>query len=142
VEICDPGAVRAVLDDPAFVVPPLPRVDSPVAIAWLRSHVGRFSSGAEHGRRRALAVAEIERLEPEELRLDARERAAATLRAGGSLHVVPVDTLAAALGCRPTSTRTSPTPRAPTSRTSRPMSPPQIARSPASSRPAEESQTS
>ena len=86
------------LADPAFVVPPVPRVESPVGIAWLRSHVGRFSSGAEHERRRALAVAEIDRLEPDELRRDARDRAAAALRDGDSLRHVPVETLAAALG--------------------------------------------
>ena len=97
-EISDADAVRNVLADPAFVVPPVPRVESPVGIAWLRSHVGRFSSGAEHERRRALAVAEIDRLEPDELRRDARERAAAALRDGESLRHVPVETLAAALG--------------------------------------------
>lgn len=97
-EVSDPDEVRAVLADPAFIVPPVPRVESPVGIAWLRSHVGRFSSGPEHERRRALAVAEIERLEPGDLRRDARERAAAALGAGRSLSDVPVEALAAALG--------------------------------------------
>ena len=99
-EISDADEVRNVLADPAFVVPPVPRVESPVGIGWLRSHVGRFSTGAEHERRRALAVAEIDRLEPDELRRDARERAAAALRDGESLRHVPVETLAAALGLR------------------------------------------
>lgn len=97
-EISDADAVRNVLADPAFVVPPVPHVESPVGIGWLRSHVGRFSSGAEHERRRALAVAEINRLEPDELRRDARDRAAAALRDGESLRHVPVETLAGALG--------------------------------------------
>jgi hypothetical protein len=98
VEIADPDEVRDVLADPAFIVPPVPRVESPVGIAWLRSHVGRFSSGVEHERRRALGVAELERLEPDALRRDACERAAAALRDGESLRHVPAETLAAALG--------------------------------------------
>jgi hypothetical protein len=98
VEISDADEVRDVLADPAFIVPPVPRVESPVGIAWLRSHVGRFSTGAEHERRRAFAVAEIDRLDPDALRRDARERAAAALRDGQSLRHVPVETLAAPLG--------------------------------------------
>ena len=97
-ETSDPDEVRDVLADPAFIVPPVPRVEAPVGIAWLRSHVGRFSSGAEHERRRALAVAEIDRLEPDELRRGARERAAAAARDGEPRRHVPVETLAAALG--------------------------------------------
>ena len=97
-EISDPDEVHAVLADPAFIVPPVPRVESPAGIAWLRAHVGRFSSGPEHERRRALALAEIERLEPEDLRRDARRRATAAVRAGRSLREVPVETLAAAMG--------------------------------------------
>ena len=56
------------------------------------------AAGAEHERRRALAVAEIDRLDPDELRRDARDRAAAALRDGDPLRHVPVETLAAALG--------------------------------------------
>lgn len=98
VEISHPDELRDVLADPAFIVPPVPQVESPVGIAWLRSHVGRFSSGAEHDRRRALAVSQIERLEPDALRRDARERAAAALRDGDPLRHVPVETPAVALG--------------------------------------------
>jgi hypothetical protein len=98
VEISDEQAVRAALGHPALVVPSVPHVDWPVGIAWLRAHVGRFSRGAEHDRRRALGVAELSRLEPGELRRDARERAAAALGEGRSLRDVPVDTLTAALG--------------------------------------------
>jgi cytochrome P450 len=100
-EISVHDEVCAVLADPAFVVPPVPLVDSPVGIAWLRAHVSRYSSGAEHDRRRALAVAALERLEPAELRRAARESAAAALRDGGSVASVPVETLAAALGLPP-----------------------------------------
>jgi cytochrome P450 len=97
VEISGHDEVRAVLADPAFIVPPVPPVDSPVGIAWLRAHVGRFSSGAEHDRRRALAVAALSRLDPGDLRRDARERAAIALREGGAVELVPVESLAAAL---------------------------------------------
>ena len=100
-EISDHDEVCAVLADPAFVVPPVPLVDSPVGIAWLRAHVSRFSSGAEHDRRRALAVATLLRLDPAELRRAARERAATALRDGGSVASVPVETLAAAVGLPP-----------------------------------------
>jgi cytochrome P450 len=97
-EISDHDEVRAVLADPAFIVPPVPPVDSPVGIAWLRAHVSRFSSGAEHDRRRALAVAALARLDPAELRRAARDRTAAAPREGGSVASVPVETLAAAVG--------------------------------------------
>ena len=97
-EISGEQAVRAALSHPALVVPSVPHVDRPVGIAWLRAHVGRFSRGAEHARRRALGVAELSSLEPAELRRDARERAVGALREGTPLHDVPVDTLAVALG--------------------------------------------
>ena len=100
------------------------------------------AAGAEHERRRALAVAEIDRLEPDELRRDARERAAAALRDGA---VTPArsgrDAGRSARAAEPASRRTSQPPRARTSRTSRPRSTPRIARSLASSRPAAESPT-
>jgi hypothetical protein len=99
-EIAAHDEVCAVLADLAFIVPPVPLVDSPVGIAWLRAHVSRFSSGAEHDRRRALAVAALERLDPAELRRAARERAATALR-DGSVASVPVETLAAAIGLPP-----------------------------------------
>jgi cytochrome P450 len=101
VEISDHDQVRAVLADPAFVVPPVPCVDAPAGIAWLRAHVSRFSTGAEHDRRRALTVAALARLDPAELRRAARERAATALSEGASLEAVPVDTLAAALALPP-----------------------------------------
>ncbi|PZG09686.1 hypothetical protein C1I95_28690 [Micromonospora craterilacus] len=51
-------AALAVLNDPVFVVPPVPPAS--VGIAWLRATVGRFSEGAEHERRRGLAVAVLD----------------------------------------------------------------------------------
>jgi cytochrome P450 len=71
-----------------------------VGIAWLRAHVARFSTGGVHERRRALAVAELDRMDPLSLRRAARERAAALLRSG-RVDVgrrVPVAVLATALG--------------------------------------------
>lgn len=77
---------HAVLTDPEFVVPPVP--DSPPGgIAWLRASVARFSRGAAHSRRRALALAELASVDPDGLRLRAAER-------GGG----PVEVLAEALG--------------------------------------------
>lgn len=70
----------SILDDPEFRVPQTP--PAPTGIAWLRSHVARFSEGTDHERRRAIALRLIEAVPPARLR-----------RAG---H--PVATLAAALG--------------------------------------------
>ncbi|MEU8234159.1 hypothetical protein AB0C12_31615 [Actinoplanes sp. NPDC048967] len=74
-------AAVAVLNDPRFVVPPVPPGAS--GIAWLRATVGRFSSGPAHDRRRALAVAVLDAVPP------------STLSTGGG-H--PVTVLARALG--------------------------------------------
>lgn len=79
---------HTVLTDPEFAVPPVP--DSPPGgVAWLRSSVARFSSGTAHQRRRALAVAELASVDPDNLRRRAAER-------GGG----PVEVLAEALGLR------------------------------------------
>ena len=42
-------------------------------VAWLRAMVARFSSGPDHQRRRALAVAELAKIDPAELRRLAAE---------------------------------------------------------------------
>ncbi|WP_017538835.1 cytochrome P450 [Nocardiopsis halophila] len=95
--------VRAVLSDPGFVVPappeasdgaaPLPSVPS---LAWLRRRATRFSTGADHRRRRALASALLTGLPPVELRSAAADRA----RSAGpdEAPYVPVAVLAEALG--------------------------------------------
>lgn len=70
-EITDPAAVRAVLNDPACTVPPVP--DAASGVAWLRATVGRFSTGEAWHRRRALSEAAI---------ATARTRAARTLANG------------------------------------------------------------
>jgi cytochrome P450 len=65
-EISDPDTALAVLNDPNFVVPPVP--PGAHGIAWLRATVGRFSSGPVHDRRRALSVAILDPIEPDSLR--------------------------------------------------------------------------
>jgi cytochrome P450 len=75
-------AARAVLTDPAFVVPPVPAAST--GVAWLRATVARFSDGAVHERRRALAVALLDAIPAE------------SLRNGGGTH--PVAILARAIG--------------------------------------------
>lgn len=99
-EISDREQVCRVLGDPAFVVPPVPAVDAPIGIAWLRAHVSRFSNGEEHARRRALVDGALARLEPAELRRAARE-AAARPAAGARLEDIPLEALAAALALPP-----------------------------------------
>ncbi|GIF18321.1 hypothetical protein BJ973_008718 [Actinoplanes tereljensis] len=78
----DGRAALAVLTDPAFVVPPVP--PGTFGIAWLRASVGRFGTGPDHDRRRALAVEIIDRIPP------------AALQRAGDEH--PVVTLARAMG--------------------------------------------
>ena len=75
-------AALAVLNDPTFVVPPVPPASQ--GIAWLRATVGRFSGGADHRRRRALSVAVLDAISPDEL------------RTSGPVH--PVAALARAMG--------------------------------------------
>ncbi|MEV0271126.1 hypothetical protein AB0H43_20290 [Hamadaea sp. NPDC050747] len=75
-------AALAVLHDPGFIVPPVP--PGTHGIAWLRSAVGRFSSGDEYARRRALSVGVLD-----DIPLEA-------LRHTGTRH--PVAVLAVALG--------------------------------------------
>jgi cytochrome P450 len=80
--ISGPDAARSVLHDPAFVVPPVPAASA--GIGWLRASVGRFSSGEDHERRRALSVAILDAIPPD------------ALRTAGSAH--PVAILARSMG--------------------------------------------
>ncbi|MGW7585559.1 hypothetical protein ACWGKU_32215 [Kitasatospora sp. NPDC054768] len=90
--------VTAALADPALVPPPAgPAVPgapgaAPGTVAWLRSAVARFSSGEPHARRRALVLADLQRLDPDRLRV----AAAAGFESDVRLRVVRV--LAAELG--------------------------------------------
>jgi hypothetical protein len=74
-----------VLTDPNYRVPSPPY--APDGVAWLRASVARFSNGATHQRRRALAVTELAAIDPDALR-------ALALRRGTG----PVEVLAEALG--------------------------------------------
>ncbi len=73
--------VRAILADPAYLVPPAPPV--PVTehgtMAWLRAHVARFCDGQVHDRRREVTEQELARLNPALLRSAAAELAGTEL---------------------------------------------------------------
>lgn len=100
--------VRDVLADPAYQVAAVAGGGPFGTIGWLRASVSRFANGADHARRRALAVRELERISPQTLREDAGRRAHAVLDAAagtGRLDVmaklarrVPMAALAAGLG--------------------------------------------
>ncbi|OPC79332.1 hypothetical protein B4N89_35370 [Embleya scabrispora] len=77
---------HSLLTDPAYTMPVVPAAP-PAGVAWLRASVARFSDGAVHERRRALVVADLDRIDPHHL----GERAA---RGGRG----PVEVLAEALG--------------------------------------------
>jgi hypothetical protein len=64
--ITRPDEVVAALEDPRYTVPPAAPAET--GVAWLRSQVARFSEGVEHERRRALAVAILDKIDPESLR--------------------------------------------------------------------------
>jgi cytochrome P450 len=102
--VTEPADVRLVLASDAFAVPEAPAGDT--GMAWLRATVSRFANGADHARRRAVALAEVERLSPAGLRRAAEARIDDVLdsAAGGGLDLmplarrIPVATLAAELG--------------------------------------------
>ncbi|WP_025355888.1 isocitrate lyase/phosphoenolpyruvate mutase family protein [Kutzneria albida] len=54
------------LTDPTYTVPAVPPADT--GVAWLRAHVARFSEGADHRRRRALAEDFLAAVDAESLR--------------------------------------------------------------------------
>ncbi|MET8622199.1 hypothetical protein ABZW30_00260 [Kitasatospora sp. NPDC004669] len=83
--------VIAALADPALVPPPA-TPGRYGTVAWLRAAVARFSAGEPHARRRALVLADLERLDPAVLRVAAAGGYGTDVR----LRVVRV--LAAALG--------------------------------------------
>ncbi|MFJ1975447.1 hypothetical protein ACIO93_43390 [Streptomyces sp. NPDC087903] len=78
------------LADPEFVVPPLPDA-APGGVAWLRSSVARFSSGAAQHRKRALAVADLASVDPEGLRLRAAERGGGPVEVLAETRGLPAD---------------------------------------------------
>ena len=68
-------------------VPPVPVDVPPGSVAWLRASVARFSNGADHVRRRALAVDSLASADAESLRDKAYSR---TSRIVAGLDVVDV----------------------------------------------------
>ena len=72
------AAVQAAFADENLFPPPA----GPGAAYWLRSRVARFSSGPEHAHRRALAIAEIDRVDPSH----AARLAASRIAAGDSVR--------------------------------------------------------
>jgi cytochrome P450 len=97
---------RSVLDDPNFVVPPVPDDGSPGGINWLRATVSRFSAGDVHLRRRSLAIGELARIDSAHLRQTALEWTVRLLESQSGpidvmsrvARVVPVELLAEAIG--------------------------------------------
>lgn len=88
---------RAVLTDPAYLVPPVPEADR--GVAWLRASVARFSSGAAHRRRRALVVALLATVPPESLAAPRDPGVVGCAEASGrGMDGHPVAVLARALG--------------------------------------------
>ena len=85
--------VIAALEDPAYGVPPV--APATTGVAWLRSHVARFSEGADHDRRRALAVAELAKIDPDGLRTAAGDNPTAILAAALGLDADVVSDVAA-----------------------------------------------
>ncbi|MGW3038554.1 hypothetical protein ACWC9T_00585 [Kitasatospora sp. NPDC001159] len=83
--------VTAALADPALVPPPATS-GRYGTVAWLRAAVARFSTGEPHARRRALVLADLERLDPAALRV------AAAGGYGTDVRLRVVRALAAALG--------------------------------------------
>jgi hypothetical protein len=84
-----------VLNDPRWVVPPLPAGDG-AGMDRLRRSVSRFSNGGEHARRRAVVEAVLAGVDPDALRSAARALAART--EPPVLPRVPLTVLAAAIG--------------------------------------------
>lgn len=102
--VTDRGEIERILADPSFEVAPATPGRS--GLPWLRGSVSRFVNGEPHARRRALVVAELDRLDVAALRTDARARTQALIdRADSGPDVmgrfarpVPLAALCAALG--------------------------------------------
>lgn len=99
--------VRSVLEDPRYVVPPAEAAGPLGSLPWLRASVARFRDGPEHARRRAIATAEIDRLDPRWLRERALQWTASVVDRSGRepfdvmerlARGVPVGVLCAGLG--------------------------------------------
>ncbi len=78
----DLADVHAVLADDRFIVRPAEAGAPTGTVAWLRASVSRFANGPEHDRRRALVVAELDRLDPAALRAAVCDQARTALESG------------------------------------------------------------
>ncbi len=76
-----------VLLDPAYTVPTVPYAER--GVAWLRFHVARFSEGADHERRRGLAVRLLSTVDVEALRVPGNAVAKLAVELGLPRTVVP-----------------------------------------------------
>jgi len=81
--VTDPAMVRAILADPGHTVPDPGSGAPPVTMAWLRQNVARLSNGADHQRRRGLAVGLLRPLNPSLLRAGASEVTSTIITAAG-----------------------------------------------------------
>jgi cytochrome P450 len=82
--VTDPVRIRAILADPGYTVPDPGHGAPPGTMHWLRQNVARFSNGADHVRRRALAEQLLRGLDPGLLRALAYHEASAVIdRAAG-----------------------------------------------------------
>jgi cytochrome P450 len=85
----DLADVHAVLADDRFIVRPAEAGAPAGTVAWLRASVSRFANGPEHDRRRALVVAELDRLDPGALRAAVRDQARTALKSGAESGAGP-----------------------------------------------------
>src|SRR5258705_6380677 len=99
-----PDGVLAALNSVALPVPPAPADAGPPSLAWLRGRVARFSSGAEHERRRGAAVSALAAVDAAALRGNAFRRTQEILATWREVELmaevartVPVAVLAEAL---------------------------------------------
>jgi cytochrome P450 len=92
--VSETAEVHAVLADERFGVRPAEARAPSGTVAWLRASVSRFANGPEHDRRRALVVAELDRLDPAALRAAAREQARTALESGAEAGAEAVGSLA------------------------------------------------
>jgi cytochrome P450 len=101
--------VQAVLAEERFEVMSAPNGGPVGTVSWLRAAVSRFTNGAVHDRRRAGVVAELQRVDPQELRAEATRLTRTALRAAGPpghrvdvmdrlARRIPMAAMAAALG--------------------------------------------
>ena len=88
----------AILTDPRFGVPAAALPGPGHGMSWLRAFVCRFRNGPDHARRRAMAVADLDRIDVSALRRAAFDWARAQPPGADVIGRAPVTVLATALG--------------------------------------------